>query len=601
MTRYVHSLWFWFLVAGALLAVGALVMPVFAADLTGDNVIAQWLTINGSGDATRPGASTGGPWGTMQIMNTSGLNAYYASSNDATHCTWEFHPGNYVDNGWSFGALSKTAGSDLEITRKVGGAWQPTDLLVDFDTGNVGIGTTTPTRKLQVENTSGEAVYGKNTTSGNYGLIGNDIYGVFGSSISGDGVHGTSSTGNGVKGESNSGVGVVGYNQNSNNYGYLGGLSWGAYGKNMSSGAGVYGEAVGSSDSPGVYGENTYSNNYGYLGGSDFGVYGYNFYGNYGRLGETTRGVYGYCTSGSGSQGVWGTCGSVTYGYLGDQDYGVYGKHNTSGNQGYLGSSDYGAYGKYESSDNWGYLGGNSYGVYGKGGTGANIGVYGINQNGTYGYLGSDTCGAYGYKSGSGNSGSLGGSEYGVYGHSQSGYAVQGVSSSGYAGYFDGDVTVTGDLDVTGTLTKGTDNFKIDHPLDPENKYLSHSVVESPDIKNIYDGNVVLDEQGEAVVELPSYFEALNRDFRYQLTCIGGYAPVYIAEKVSNNRFKIAGGNPAMEVSWQVTGIRQDPYANAHPIVVEEEKPANEKGYYLHPKEWGQPEEKGIESLHSVR
>ena len=140
-----------------------------------------------------------------------------------------------------------------------------------------------------------------------------------------------------------------------------------------------------------------------------------------------------------------------------------------------------------------------------------------------------------------------------------------------------------GNVHVTGNFTKGSGSFKIDHPLDPENKYLYHSFVESPDMKNIYDGIAVLDKNGEAWVELPEWFEALNKDFRYQLTCIGGFAPVYIAEKISDNRFKVAGGKAGMEVSYQVTGIRQDPYANAHRIVVEEEKPDNEKGTYLHP------------------
>ena len=50
-----------------------------------------------------------------------------------------------------------------------------------------------------------------------------------------------------------------------------------------------------------------------------------------------------------------------------------------------------------------------------------------------------------------------------------------------------------------------------------------------------------------------------------------------------------------MEVSWQVTGIRQDAWANAHRIPVEEEKNARERGYYLHPELYGAPEEKQIE------
>jgi len=152
---------------------------------------------------------------------------------------------------------------------------------------------------------------------------------------------------------------------------------------------------------------------------------------------------------------------------------------------------------------------------------------------------------------------------------------VYGACSAGWAGFFDGHVK------VTGSVFKAGGSFKIDHPLDPENKYLYHSFVESPDMKNIYDGIAMLDESGEAWVKLPDRFEALNRDFRYQLTCIGGFAPVYIAEEISGNRFKIAGGKPGMKVSWQVTGIRYDPYAEAHRIPVEENKPPEERGTYL--------------------
>jgi hypothetical protein len=93
---------------------------------------------------------------------------------------------------------------------------------------------------------------------------------------------------------------------------------------------------------------------------------------------------------------------------------------------------------------------------------------------------------------------------------------------------------------------------------------------------------------------MPEWFSALNRDFRYQLTSIGGFSPVYVAEKVRDNRFKIAGGSPGIEVSWQVTGIRHDPYANAHRIPVEQNKPADEQGKYLHPTEWGRPASLGI-------
>jgi hypothetical protein len=160
---------------------------------------------------------------------------------------------------------------------------------------------------------------------------------------------------------------------------------------------------------------------------------------------------------------------------------------------------------------------------------------------------------------------------------------------SGIAAFFEGDVAVFGNLSKTGG------SFKIDHPLDPANKYLYHSFVESPDMKNIYDGVVTLDANGETVVVLPDWFDALNRDFRYQLTSIGAPGPnLYISQEVSGNRFSIAGGQPGMKVSWQVTGTRQDAWANAHRIPVEEEKSAQERGYYIAPELFGQPAEKQI-------
>src|SRR6266699_2630686 len=177
-------------------------------------------------------------------------------------------------------------------------------------------------------------------------------------------------------------------------------------------------------------------------------------------------------------------------------------------------------------------------------------------------------------------------SSTGVYGHSDSSFGVYAQSTSGYAGLFDGSVQ------VHGLLWKSGGGFQIDHPLDAAHKYLSHSFVESSDMKNLYDGLVTLDANGQAEVRLPAWFETLNTDVCYQLTCLGGYAPVYIAEKLQNNRFTIAGGQAGMEVCWQVTGIRQDRWASAHRIAIEQDKPAQEQGYYLHPDLYGEPEEK---------
>jgi hypothetical protein len=170
-------------------------------------------------------------------------------------------------------------------------------------------------------------------------------------------------------------------------------------------------------------------------------------------------------------------------------------------------------------------------------------------------------------------------------------YAVT-THASGYAGYFEGPVH------VNGPISQAAGGFKIDHPLEPENRYLYHSSVESPDMMNVYNGNVVLDAHGEAWVELPAWFEALNRDFRYQLTPIGGFAPVYIAEKIAHHRFRIAGGSPGLEISWQVTGVRQDPWAEAHRIPVQEDKPEIERGTYLHPAAWGRSTDLDVQWIH---
>jgi hypothetical protein len=144
----------------------------------------------------------------------------------------------------------------------------------------------------------------------------------------------------------------------------------------------------------------------------------------------------------------------------------------------------------------------------------------------------------------------------------------------------------TGAVAIMGTLSKGGGSFKIDHPLDPENKYLSHSFVESPDMKDIYDGVARLDANGEATVALPEWFEALNQDFRYQLTSVGKPSPgIYVAEEVHNHQFKVSGGAPGAKVSWQVTGIRHDAFADAHRIVVEENKSIAERGTLLYPRE----------------
>ena len=146
----------------------------------------------------------------------------------------------------------------------------------------------------------------------------------------------------------------------------------------------------------------------------------------------------------------------------------------------------------------------------------------------------------------------------------------------------------TGNVDVSGTFTAGDKRCLIDSPSDPENKTLTHACIESDERFNIYSGNVVLDGNGEARVALPQWVAAFNTDFRYQLTCIGQAAPVYVAQEVSDDAFSIAGGAADMKVSWQLTGVRNDAWARANPLVVEREKPDDEKGFFLHPEAFGQ-------------
>jgi hypothetical protein len=189
---------------------------------------------------------------------------------------------------------------------------------------------------------------------------------------------------------------------------------------------------------------------------------------------------------------------------------------------------------------------------------------------------------------------------HGVWGESNgnNGYGVLGINNAGnhagllgtlgYAGDFVGDVR------VKGNLSKFGGSFTIDHPLDPEHKTLSHSFVESPDMKNVYDGVVVTDGGGAAIVDLPEWFEALNRDFRYQLTVIGRFAQAIIETEIEGNRFTIRTDHPNVKVSWQVTGIRRDPWAERHRIAVEQDKPAEEQGLYLAPEVYGQPREKDV-------
>jgi hypothetical protein len=229
-------------------------------------------------------------------------------------------------------------------------------------------------------------------------------------------------------------------------------------------------------------------------------------------------------------------------------------------------------------------------------GSGYNHGVRGIARDNSYnfGVTGEAYSGDYSYGlKGYATEASY---NYGVHAHGYGGDYAYGVYAQANAGAVQNWAgKFIGDVDITGMISKGGGTFKIDHPLDPEGKYLCHSFVESPDMKNVYDGVVVLDGTGDAWVELPDWFETLNRDYRYQLTAIGGAAPnLHIGDKIAGGRFRIAGGEPGMEVSWQVTGIRHDRFAEANRIQVEVEKRPDEVGRYVHPELYGRSPDEAI-------
>ena len=151
---------------------------------------------------------------------------------------------------------------------------------------------------------------------------------------------------------------------------------------------------------------------------------------------------------------------------------------------------------------------------------------------------------------------------------------TQSTDPGSFAGYFSGQRE--GDREPqcrTGRVSKAGGSFRIDHPLSPATRYLQHSFVESPDMKNIYDGVIRTNGRGYATVRLPRWFQALNERFRYQLTTIRSFAKAIVWREVSDNSFVIRTRRPRVKVSWQVTGIRHDAYAKAHRIKVDVAKP----------------------------
>ncbi len=512
----------------------------------------------GATGATGPAGATGatGPQGPAGPQGPTGLTGATGATGatgpaGATGATGPAGPAGSANISGTANALAKFTGATT------GGNSQMTD-----DGTSMGIATPTlsPNVKLQVT----------------AGSIGNTIRGTL------TGTPSTSiATAGSIYGESTTGIGVIGVSGSQNGvYGLSTGTLGGTVGVATGTGNGIWGVATGAGVAGffdgGVNGRGIVVS----TGSSGFGTSTPT-----GRLYVTQPATpvpaidtfaaitgYSYTAQGCLKGGVFGNYNGSNYG-TGVQGTGYNGVNNQDANTIFgVGNQDLGVYG---SANTAGVMGGSVGG----------IGVVGYNKNASFAATTGigNTYGVYG------NAQTVGGAtvpnvRYGVYGFASG-------ATTNYAGYFSGNVQ------ITGSIAKGSGTFKIDHPTDPENKYLYHSFVESPDMMNIYNGNITTDANGYATVKLPAYFDALNKDFRYQLTVIGTFAQAIVSQEISNDQFVVQTNVPHVKVSWQVTGVRQDKYANAHRVQAEVEKEPEFKGRYLHAAEWGQPANKSIDAV----
>ena len=448
---------------------------------------------------------------------------------------------------------------------------------------------------------------------------GNGVY-VFASATSGQawGVYGVSSSVDGLGGYFTSpGDGLWGVTSGTGKSGALG--------FNYGDGVGVYGQANGTA-STGVFGR-VYTTTGTSTGGlfvsyadAGAGASGYA----YSPTGSTL-GLYGESdsTSGTGVKALALASSGNTTGLYAQSNspngyairalvnstsgvnYGVYAQTNSANGYAVFGeaagttSNCYGGYFDSQSQSGVGAYGTNSatsgagIGVVGASSGPSGIGVQGwglatsgANYGGYFRTSSTSGRGVYGYAT------ATTGQTYGVLGQ---------ATANGWAVFAQGDMGAS-----------GLKPFRIDHPSDPENKYLLHYCAEGPDPLNVYTGKATLNQQGEATIDLPPYFASINKDPRYTLTAIGAPMPLlHIAQEVDevlltqaaaaapgdpipSVSFTIAGGAPNAKVSWEVKALRNDRWVqkNGAPVIVD--KQGAEKGTYQHPDLYNQPVEKGL-------
>jgi hypothetical protein len=401
-------------------------------------------------------------------------------------------------------------------------------------------------------------VWGQSAAQGGSGVFGIVTHAGAGNK----GVYGRSTAGTGVLGEATATTGV--------SYGVRGSTA-------SSSGVGVAGIAsAGSGSTTGVSGSSASP------GGR--GVQGQNS-----AAGGT--GVLGVANNGSDAKGVWGRSAS---------GYGVYGETTASGLvAGVLGVAN-------AAPNGWGVYGGGYTGVYG---SGAVNGVHGVTNDG-YGVHGESfsSAGVFGFgRTGVRGEGVQG---QGVYGSSNGigvlgeGTATGAVGIYGTgnwtttrnAGYFEGDVTVSGILYTPNAL------LQLDHPEAPARRWYRQALVGSFEQVSVIGGNAVTGANGRVSVKVASLFARHHTDIRYQVTPIGEYQQVYIAAKLDGGgRFTIAADRPGLEVSWQLTGVRTDPAAQAQPLHVVARKPRRYQGRYLQPDLFGESRKQSLIPLDRAR
>lgn len=183
----------------------------------------------------------------------------------------------------------------------------------------------------------------------------------------------------------------------------------------------------------------------------------------------------------------------------------------------------------------------------------------------------------------------------GVYGYGGwagiIGRALNPNANNSWAARFIGNVRVLGNFSATGAKS-----FVIDHPIEPDRRFLLHFAIESPEVLNVYRGRITTNDQGFAEITLPAYFWHVNTEPTYYLTPIGAGVRVWVEQEPTpdNPKLIIRSEQGHVQVAWMIVARRNDPYLRAHPVEAEPLKPPAFQGYYLHPELYGAPPEKRI-------